>query len=92
MSLFVFTICVFAITYIVGHSRASLPIRKALDRPGLSWTLALIECCACLGFWVSTGAFFLHLAPAELHTWWVAALYGCGTSLILAKYTGLMEE
>lgn len=61
------------------------------------WLLMLIECPACLGFWIGlfvgmafpgvlpTGVTGLRFAALE------CALFTCGSNLLLANWAGLME-
>lgn len=98
IALFVFTCCVFAVTFIAGQAKISLPIRFWFSNTRLgkstvgSWILALVECNACSSWWLGAGAFFLHLTPAALTTWWISALYCCATSLVLAAMSGLSDS
>ncbi len=90
--LLVFTLAIFAVCYIAGFSKISLPLRARLDRPGTrSWVLALLECPGCLGFHLGWGVFLLHLTPSVLSSWWISGLYCCASSLLLARHAGLSE-
>jgi len=94
--LLVFTLSVFAVTFIIGQSKISLPIRIAVDDGTKAstwrmWILALLECNACLAVWLGAGAFFFHVTPPALATWWISSLYCCASSLLLAKISGLTD-
>ena len=101
-ALLCFTVAVFGFVYVVGHSHASLPLRLALDpgelpKPATNswllrrWALVLIECPACLGFWVGLGAFLAGLAPRCFSGGLVCGLYCCGAGFILGRLTGITQ-
>lgn len=104
ISLFVFTVAVFGVSFCLGQSKISYPFRVRLS-PGnkiespvalaRSWVLTLIECNACCSFWIAAASVYLGVAP---HVFGVGvqggalcAFYCCATSLILAKISGLDE-
>ena len=97
-ALFVFTLAVFAVTFIVGQAKISYPLRSLIDSPapGALGTcrrglVMLLECNACSATWLGVGAFLFHLTPAELTSWWISGLYCCASSLILATLLGFVE-
>jgi hypothetical protein len=59
----------------------------------LGWFLSLIECPACLGFWLGLAAGLawpsLDLGPGSYHAPAVA-LYTCGANFLLGRATGLI--
>lgn len=106
LAVFGYTIAAFGYAFVVGHSKISLPAREKLAEiafeEGLrqrksvaSWFLALIECPACIGFWIGlfsgaglswyrdTAALGCILASVFL------AFYTCGMNFILARLTNL---
>lgn len=95
----------FGLAYIIGHSKISLPFRQALD-PGpkiesqgdvfRSWLLILLECPACLGFWIGlAAALYQFPLPLALSDWEFAVLLPlvtCSSNFILGRVTGLISE
>ncbi len=98
IALLVWTICAFALSWIVSSSHITLPFREALDTMkrkgivGAGFFLTLLECVGCFGVWEGVGGFLIHLTPSELTTWWIAALFTCGTNLLLGKWVGLLDD
>lgn len=94
----------FGFAFIVGHSKISLPFREWLapvvQVPGpqpffhlRAFLLALIECPACLGFWIGVIVFATHIVTLPLPFWLglsLLALSTCAVNLLLAKYVGLV--
>lgn len=98
MGLLVFTLSVFGLTFVIGQSKASYPLRTwfagtdlGASPFGRGVVLGLIECPACLGFHLGWIAFLFRLTPPELTTWWISALFCCATSLLLVRAAGLDE-
>ncbi len=101
--LFIYTLAAFGYAYVLGFAVISLPIRRALD-PGnkvetagafvRSFTLTLIECPACLGWWVGAwaGVIWGWGEPGKFATIFMLAFYTCGTNFILGRLTGLIRE
>lgn len=87
----------FGFAYVVGHSHISLPFRDLLSRVAAArWLLILIECPACLGFWLgAVPAYFGHsLIPGLGAAALVALVVGlatCASNLLLARFAGLSE-
>lgn len=85
--LIVYVVAAFGLAYIVGHSKISLPVREWIARTKLAWFLELIECPACLGFWIGlVASFFLGT------NWFVWALFTSGSNFLLGKFSGLIVE
>lgn len=96
----------FGFCYVVGHSKISLPFRELLarwaERPRLVnhlllVPLSLIECPACLGWWVGLAAAWHNLVPFSLaqnpHINVVAWSFAtCGAHYLLATWTGWITE
>lgn len=111
MQLFVmlvfYTISQFGFCWILADSKITRPVRmliayfaehEAAGRPTrvlASFLLALIECVACLGFYVGLGAGY-ELARAwgmvTLPTMLALGLYTCGINYLLGRATGLLKE
>lgn len=89
----------FGLSYIVGRSKISLPVREALaalHRGPVDFLLELVECPACLGFWLGLAAALLGLTPV-LTPWpaldvpaWGCVV--CGAHYLLATATGWIHE
>lgn len=99
IALFVFSIWVFGIAYCAGHAKISLPFRTWLakisgpdETTAGNWLLALIECPACLSWWLGLVSWLFRLTPPHLFSWWASAFYCCATSLLLAKLAGLDDD
>lgn len=116
VQLLVYSLAAFAVAYVIGHSKISLPLRLAIepeppkkvdDDEGSSirqvrtresfsdslrwWVLLLMECPACLGFWIGLLYGFssrneFGANPLEL------GFFTCGSNLLLARMAGLMKE
>lgn len=91
ISLLVYSFVTFAIAWIVGHAHITFKLRKALIQSGAigEFLVTLLECAGCVGFWIGFAAFALHLAPAELTTWWQSALFTSTSSLVLLRLSGM---
>lgn len=87
----VWTGIAFGFAYGVGHSVITLGARVWLSQfKPLYWPLALIECPACLGFWLglATGAWISH-------DWFFALMSGLftmATNFVLGRMTGLIPN
>ncbi len=106
-ALAVYLLATFGLCYILGHSRLSLVPRvlaagvaersSTVPRHLITWTLNLIECPACLGFWLGLAAGATGAAPWPLVTTiWLNALgwafATCGAHYLLASWTGWINE
>lgn len=97
--LFVLTIAAFGLAYVIGHSKITLPLRAWID-PGMPisslwrafrmFVVTLLECPACLGFWI--GVFFALYSGFDLRTILVVGFYVAATNFIIGRMTGLIEE
>jgi hypothetical protein len=104
IDLIFFTMACFGLVYCIGHSVVSLPVRRwiAGDPPKMAgprfWLITLIECPACLGFWIGFVAGWFGYVPilvllSPLHHPILAiawGLYIAGTNYVLAKLTALI--
>ncbi len=99
--LLVYALASFGFAFIVGWSKISLPFRMwlgARNQLAVVWLLALVECPACLSTWTgfAAGAWaWKHGLTAPLGwftSMWVAGLFTCASSLILARVVGLSYE
>lgn len=103
----------FGLAYIIGHSKISLPFRMLVD-PGnkitkpteafWSFFLILIECPACLGFWIGSiiAAIFIYGPDPMISREIVNSAYAkplfivsnglfvCGVNFVLGRATGLI--
>lgn len=101
VALFIYSVAAFGVAYAIGHSKLTLSLRNQLARETNDgstvayYALTLMECPACLGFWVGLGAgtssllfglpwdcLFLVLP--------VAGFYTCGINFILGRATRLI--
>lgn len=98
MSLLIWFLLAFGFCYTVGHARVSLGVRTWMSGfPRLTWFLLLIECPACLGFWVGLvgGLLLPMLPPAPFQGWLAAPALGfatCAVGYILGRATGWIQE
>jgi hypothetical protein len=103
--LVVYTISAFGLAFAVGFGRISLPFRRWLEPKTIvgsgdafrQMLLYLLECPACLGFWIGLGAsFFVQLDDNRLSLRMGAALltafYTSGSNFILGRVSGLIRE
>jgi len=99
MNFLVYSVMAFALTWIIGDSKISLPFRMVID-PGeiktpldaaRAWLLMLLECPGCLGFWLGIAALYFHVAP-EFEWGFLGAiecgLFTAGACLLLARAAG----
>lgn len=93
-----YSVALFGLCYVIGHSKITLYPREQINRVRfLRWPLALIECPACFSFWI--GLFTAWMWP--IHTINIVgstfahplifAFLSCGSSAIIGLFTGLME-
>lgn len=85
IELVVYSLVIFGIAWGLGLSGLSFSFRKRL--PGI--ITALFECVGCSSWHLGWIAYLLHLTPAALTSWWVAAFYSAASSLILLRFSGL---
>ena len=92
----VFQLTVFGLAWIVGHSKLTQAPRETIaswGRMGMragfaGFFLNLIECPACLSFWLG-----LITAGAYAFSFWASlavGIFAAGCSFILARITGLI--
>lgn len=97
VALFAYTISVFGLAYIVGHSRISRPVRLALYDTGGRWIrllVELLECPACFGFWVGivAGTYLTIAWHGPFLVPFGVAAYTCGANFIIGRATGLIPS
>lgn len=110
MTPILFVLASFGFAFVVGYSKISLPLREwlahisSLDlianptwaKVSTRWLLALLECPACVSFWL--GFFATILAPTSIVSdtpILLSALFlglaNCGAVLALGMVTGLIK-
>lgn len=91
--LLIYTVAIFGVAYVCGHSAISLSIREWIATTRFGFVLALIECPACLSWWLGLGVGLAgppgYLADLSSMPAFVLAFYSAGSSYILARLTGL---
>lgn len=86
----------FGFAFIVGHSKISLAFREWLAARGglFLWFAQLLECPACLGFWIGLVAVLTSTVTVPFGPRWFAAMVlACATSgsnLLASKWVGLV--
>ncbi len=93
--LLIWSLAAFGFSWVLADSKISLPMRIAIDQPGLGvrarrWFLILLECVACTGFHVGWISQLVGLAP--FNHWYVAAFFTCASNLLLAKAVGMLDD
>jgi hypothetical protein len=103
VNLFIYSFAVFGLAWVVGHSKISLPFRKALDTIDLNtsdyvrrFLLAMIECVGCFSFHVGWISWLvgIHLTGTWGPSWVgmiVAALYTATSSLVIGRFAGVVD-
>lgn len=105
VALFFYTFAAFGLAWIIADSKASRPVRRLVayfaeheaasraTRVIASLVLALLECVACLGFWIGLVVGW-YLAPALGGTRIVLALslacYTAGLNFVIGRKTDLL--
>lgn len=99
-TLLLYFLAAFGFAFIVGHSKISLAFREWLAARGAlgEWLASLLECPACLGFWIGIAAVFTGVIHVPLDVpfgpkWFAALLFACATSgsnLLASKWVGLV--
>jgi len=92
VDLLVYAVSAFGLAWCISNSKVSYPLRLRLAEAGSVWMLALLECPACLGWWLGIFAYFASSTPAALGQWWTAGLFTMASNLLLAKLAGLLDE
>jgi len=90
--LLIHTFAAFGIAFVIGYSKITYGIRVALDEGnGFShWILSLMECPACLGFWIG-----FMTAQAKGLGWVISfaiGFYTAGTNFVIGRATGLIRD
>lgn len=90
MDLLIYMVAAFGLAFIVGRAKISFPIRLGLNLIGswrnpiwrpLKWFVILIECPACLGFWIGfVSAYRFDVSLIGLDAFSSAMIVGCFTS------------
>lgn len=90
--LLVFSIVSFAAAWTAGHAGISYPLRRRLNENRLgSVIVSGLECFGCIAFHLGWITFAFNAAPSALNSWWKAAFFAAGSSLLLARLAGLVE-
>ncbi len=96
IELVIWIVATFAWSWVVADSKISLPFRMALERAelkkvfGAGWVLKWMECVACTAWWNGLVGALLGLSP--ISNWCASAFFTCGSSLLLAKYIGMLDD
>ena len=85
--LIVWTVSALGVAYIAGHSYITKKFRETMF-DFIPIVVMLLECPACLGFWLG---FFFGLVLGGFANAITLACYTAGSNFILAKFTGLMD-
>jgi predicted ABC-type sugar transport system permease subunit len=93
-----YTLTMFGIAYVAGHSVISLPAREVIA-VWSQWLITMIECPACLGWWLGlvSGLIFAFtgwrpFGPAALGIVVTLPFYTAGANYLLARATGLIPN
>lgn len=93
-----YTLAAFGLAFVLGHAKVSLGLRGFVHE-NLGWIgrflVELIECPACLGFWIGLCYGFLFhppFVPPGTHGVVVLALATAGSNFILGRKSGLIRE
>jgi len=92
IDLLVYAVSAFGLAWCISNSKISFPLRLRLAELRWTWTLALLECPACTGWWLGIFAYFAGETPSSIGQWWIAGLFTMASNLLLAKLTGLLDE
>lgn len=86
-------LCAFGLAYILGFAKITLALRANLDTHGGTfgaWCADLLECPACLGFWIGLSVGWLD---RHSFAWAVQlALATTASNLLLALWSGLVDR
>jgi hypothetical protein len=102
IALFVFTFSAFGLAYVLGHSMITKAVREYLFDlaesyfPPAKWLVLLVECPACLGFWIGFVSGLLgptgYAEPLATVPPLALGCYVAGTNFVLGRATGLMPQ
>jgi hypothetical protein len=81
----------FGLAYIIGHAKITYRLRARGVAMGAAGKLVveLLECPACLGFWIGLAAGYFNVV--SFAATWVLALTTCAVNLIAARFAGLTD-
>jgi hypothetical protein len=96
-ALFIYFAAAFGLAYILGHSVITRAAREwawsmGESVPGLRWLVMLIECPACLGFWLGVYAGIHTSGESPFYPPLVMGFATTGVNFLLASFTGLMPS
>jgi hypothetical protein len=96
INLLIYCFAALGLSYVLGFSKLSKPFREMGAKMPITYVLVLlVECPACLGFWIGVAAVAFRFAPLPIAaTIWHAIYFGlftAGTNLFLALRSGLIE-
>ena len=102
LGLAIYCLMAFGISFVLGFSHISLPVRVALAKAGNigGWCVRLLECPGCLGFWVGAVAYIVLpwmpkyaalLTENKLVGLLVLAFFTVASNLILSLQFGLIH-
>lgn len=86
--LVIHTFAAFGLAFVVGFSRISLGFREWVAARSV-WGIALLECPACLGYWIGLASGLFDLPGLFGHSFmpvpWLIRIYA---AIVLGFYTG----
>lgn len=82
----IYTLAAFGIAFVVGFAKISLGIREFIAAR-CTWLISLLECPACLGFWIGLVAGALNLPGLFNEITPYPRLYRVCAALMLGFYT-----
>lgn len=86
-----YTIAAFGLAYILGHSSISLAPRTWLASKS-AWLTELLECPACLGFWIGLFWALPYWGLADWRHFLAYPVYTAGANFLLGRLTRLIES
>ncbi len=96
ISFLVFVVACFGLSWVIGWSKISYPIRERLSDAGSVWVLGLLECPGCLGWHTGWLAIAFGIAPPvfsrDVLGAMLCAFFIAGSNLVLARLCGLTED
>lgn len=98
MNLVLYSLSLFGFCYGLGQSALTLPIRVYFSRWNwMKWPLTLIECPACLSYWIGTLVAFIWptetitIAGPVFGSVLVFSFLSAGIAAVIGLFTGIME-